>query len=69
MKGLSSDVVGFDGQQRVNFLNCIQTWIILVCLFVFFYLYPVAWGPKGHGSGGLLYILTPFPDPDQPARS
>ena len=23
------------------------------CLFVFFYLYPVAWGPKGHGSGGL----------------
>ena len=24
---------------------------VIECLFVFFYLYPVAWGPKGHGSG------------------
>ena len=29
IKGLSSDVVGFDGQQRVYFPNCIQTWILL----------------------------------------
>ena len=24
---------------------------LFVCLFVILYLYPVAWGPKGHGSG------------------
>ena len=39
---------------------------LFVCLLL---LYPVAWGPKGHGSGGFLYILSPFPDPDQPAQS
>ena len=48
-------------------------------LFVFFYLYPVAWGPKGHGSGkaaapsgqrrSFIHFKNLFPDPDQLARS
>ena len=31
-----------------------------VCLFVILYIYPVAWGPKGHGSGGFLNMYALF---------
>ena len=35
------------------------TTVFFVCLFVFLYLYPVAWGPKGHGSGGFFTCKPP----------
>ena len=34
-----------------------------MCLFVFLYLYPVAWGPKGHGSGGFYTFYNLFLTP------